>query len=139
MRIAGINPTLFALGLLVVGGGLGAFTSERLAVYRGGIASEAICIQANEVFHAKDFARAELLAFEAIPLDPDSYLPYEMLGDIFIQRNETAAAITAYSLALQKLTADKGHYRLVRHFDPSMRQQELGLLREKIAKLNSKA
>jgi hypothetical protein len=138
MRIAGIKPTLFALGLLVAGGWLGVFVSERLAVYRGGIASEAICIQANEAFHAKDFARAELLAFEAIPPDPDSYLPYETLGDIFIHRNETAAAITAYSLALQKLTANKGHYRVVRHFDPSMRQQELGLLREKIANLKGK-
>jgi len=135
MGAARIKPILFSLGLLAAGGWLGAFAGERLATYRGGIASEAICIQANEAFYAKDLTRAELLAFEAIPLDPDSYLPYEELGDIFIQRNETAAAITAYSLALQKLTANKGHYHVVRHLDPSMRQQELALLRDKIAKL----
>jgi Tfp pilus assembly protein PilF len=139
MRTARIKLILFALALLGVGGWLGAFAGERLATYRGGIAAEATCIQANEAFYAKDLARAELLAFKAIPLDPDSYLPYEELGDIYIQRNETAAAITAYSLALQKLTENKGHYRVVRHLDPSMRQQELVLLRDKIAKLRMRA
>jgi len=135
MGASRIKLFLVALALLLAGGWLGAFASERLATYREGIASEAICIQANEAFHAKDLARAELLAFKAIPLDPDSYLPYEELGNIFIQRNETAAAITAYSLALQKLTENKGHYRVVRQLDPSMRQQELALLRDTIAKL----
>jgi hypothetical protein len=138
VRAIRIKFILFPLGLLVVGGWLGAFASGRLATYRGGIASEAICIQANEAFYAKDLSRAELLAFQAIPLDPDSYLPYEELGDIFIERNETAAAITAYSLALQKLIENKGHYRVIRHLDPSMRHQELALLRQKIAKLRVK-
>lgn len=134
-----IKPILFSLGLLAAGGWLGAFAGERFAIYRGGIASEAICVQANEAFYAKNLSRAELLAFEAIPLDPDSHLPYVELGDVFIQRGETAAAITAYSLALQKLTANKGHYRVVRQLDPSMRQQELAQLRDKIAKLKMRA
>jgi hypothetical protein len=139
MRATRIRLILFAFGFLVIGGWLGAFVSERLSTYRGGIASEAISVQANEAFYAKDLMRAEQLAFKAIPLDPDSYLPYELLGDIFMQRNETAAAITAYSLALQKLTENKGHYRVVRHLDPSMRQQELALLRDKLAKLKMRA
>jgi hypothetical protein len=139
MQTTKMKLTLVALGLLVIGGWLGAFASERLSIYRGGIASEAICVEANEAFHAKDLAGAERLAFKAIALDPDSYLPYDELGGVYLQQNEIASAIIAYSLALEKLTENRGHYRVLRHLDPSLREAQMVLLRDKIAKLKAGA
>jgi hypothetical protein len=93
-------------------------------------------IRTSQALGRNDVVGAETLAFEAIPFDPDSYLPYQTLGEVFARRHESAAAISAYSRAIEKLTGAKGHYRLMK-LDESMRRTELQLLREKIARLKS--
>lgn len=138
MHLSKLKLVLFTIGLLVLGGFLGALTQQKLAITLGGISSEAKIAEAGQALDRNDLTRAESLAFDAIPLDPESYLPYQELGEVFSRRNETAAAISAYSRAVEKLTSQKGHYRLLQ-LDASMRQTELLLLREKIAKLRAKA
>jgi tetratricopeptide (TPR) repeat protein len=138
MQLSKIKLVLFALGMFVLGGLLGAFARQKLAITLGGISSEAKIAEAGQALDRNDLAHAESLAFDAIPLDPESYLPYQELGEIFSRRNETAAAINAYSRAVEKLNRQRGHYHLLQ-LDATMKQTELSLLREKIAKLKGKA
>jgi Tfp pilus assembly protein PilF len=138
MQLSKVKFTLFIFGMLIVGVFLGAFAQQSLTATLGGTACEAKIAEAGQALDRNDFARAEELSFEAIPLDPENYLPYQELGEVFSRRNETAAAIGAYSRAVDKLTAGKGHYRLLQ-LDTTMRQTELSQLHEKIAKLKARA
>jgi hypothetical protein len=136
MQLSKVKLILLALSTLIGGAVIGGFVQQELAIALGGITSEAKMVGASQALDRNDLAQAESLAFDAIPLDPESYVPYQTLGEIFSRRNETAAAISAYSRAVEKLTSPKGHYRPL---DASMKQTELSLLHEKIAKLKGKA
>ncbi len=137
MNLSRIKLALIASGILLVGYLLGAIAQQRVTVTLGGITSETNIVEANPALDRNEPARAESLAFEAIPEDPESYLPYQTLGEVFSRRNETEAAISAYSRAIEKLTGQRGHYRLLQ-LDASMRRTELMLLRDKITKLRNK-
>jgi Tfp pilus assembly protein PilF len=138
MQLSKLKLAVLSLSLLVSGGVLGAFAQQKWTAYLGGTTSEVKIVEADQALERNDLNRAELLAFEAIPLDPESYLPYQALGEVFSRRNEPAAAISAYSRAVEKLTGQRGHYRLL-PLDASMKRTELLLLREKIAKLRGKS
>lgn len=135
MQLSKFKLVLLALSMLILGAILGGFAQRELATSLGAITSEAKMAGASQALARNDLTKAESLAFDAIPLDPQSYVPYQELGEIFSRRNETAAAISAYSRAIEKLASPNGHYRPL---DASMRQTELSLLREKLAKLKGK-
>jgi Tfp pilus assembly protein PilF len=136
MQLSKTRVFLYASGLLVLGAALGALGQQKWATYTGGIYSEVNIVEAGQALDRNDLARAESLALDAIPLDPESHLPYQMLGEIYSRRHETAAAITAYSRAEERLRGQRGHYRVLQ-LTPSMRQTDLMLLNEKIEKLKN--
>jgi Tfp pilus assembly protein PilF len=128
-----LRVVAFGLTMLIVGAVCGGLLLRSWTTLDG-TACEAAVIEAGQAIDRNDLARAESLSFDAIGLDPESYLPYQELGRIFSMRHETTAAINAYTKAIQKLNSDRGHYRLLQ-LDASMRRTELLLLRQDIAKL----
>jgi Tfp pilus assembly protein PilF len=123
--------------LFILGIALGIMIQQRSAAAFGGTASDAKVAQADQALEKNDVPRAESLAFEAISLNPSSYLPYQVLGEVFSRRNEKLAAISAYSKALEKLAQPGGGSRIL-NLSSSMRQTEVQLLKQKIASLQTK-
>lgn len=137
MQLSKVKFILLVLCFLVLGGIVGALLQKKVTIALGGISSEAKAALADQALDRNDLVHAEALSYEAIGLDPESYRPYQTLGGVFSRRGEVAAAIGAYSRAIDELNGPGGHFRLLK-LDQSLRQSDLVLLRARIAKLKEK-
>jgi Tfp pilus assembly protein PilF len=128
-RFSFVVATLLIIGVIV-----GALLQRTYSVVAGGASSEATVAMAEQALDRNDRTTAYSLAYHAIPTDPDSYLPYLVLSDVYSRQHEALAARGAYEIALRKLSGPGGHFRVLK-LDASMRQTERNLIRKKLVNL----
>ncbi len=134
MILSNFRLALIVLFCLIAGAISGFVLAQKYAATAGGASSEAMSALAAQYLAKNDLQQAELLAFDAIAADPQSYIPYVLLGDIFSRREEFAAARSAYLKALQKLDGPRGHFRVLQ-LDDQLRQGERRILQKKLESL----
>ena len=125
------RPAYFRLWLALsfAGGGiLGALLAADAVVRRNGVVSEAMTAAASQALLHNQLDRAASLAFDAIEKDPDSYVPYVQLGEVYSQRGENVAAREAYTRSLAKLDGTGGNFQ-VQSLSDSIRNTERRLIR----------
>ena len=131
------RPAYFRLWLALsfAGGGiLGALLAADAVARRNGVVSEALTAASWEALRRNQLDRAASISFDAIEKDPDSYVPYVQLGDVYTRRGENVAAREAYERSLAKLDGKGGNFQ-AQILSDSIRKTERLLIRAKRDKL----
>jgi Tfp pilus assembly protein PilF len=134
MMLSKIRLFVIVLTAVIVGAVGGFLVAPKYAATAGGAASEAMVALAGQALEQSDLQKAESLAFDAIASDPDSYVPYVVLGEVFTRRGDTSAARSAYSRALEKLEGPGGNFQVLK-LDEQLRDGERRVLHEKLERL----
>lgn len=134
IKVAAGAALVFALGVLV--GALGTEYGIRYVQEQYG--PDVALGSASLALEEKDFDLAQAHAYAALSQYPNWYLPYLVLGEIFVQTGNMDIALTMYRMAVEKMSYDQPSLPLSGLSDELLELERKSILKKIETLLNSK-
>ena len=103
MKVAVVGASVFALGVLVGAWGMEFAIRHMQEQYGPDIALFA----ARSEMERKNFDLAQAHAYSGLAQYPNWYLPYIVLGEIFVQTGRIDTALAMYRMAVERMSYDQ--------------------------------